>query len=347
MLLPTRIPDLGRILQRYSTAYCPDPARFPQSSVGGFSGAGVWKIETTAGPCALRATESGDVNRDRLAELHRLIAHTRACGSLQMPAPIATTDGATFFESGGFVWQLEPWMPGTADFAANPSPARLAAAMSVLAHWHIAAARFVPREAGRAWFSTVPAGPSPGLAERLSHIARWDSHTCNHVRTQLDSLKWPEFAALGRDILDHFQRLAPPVAARLKLGSRTAVPLQPCLRDVWHDHVLFTGDEVTGLIDPHAARSDSVGTDLARLLGSLIGDDRLAWDAGLAAYHRICSLSLDERALVELFDQSSVLLSGMTWLDWCCLQRRSFADRDRVAARLQGIVTRMKCLGRK
>jgi len=88
--------------------------------------------------------------------------------------------------------------------------------------------------------------------------------------------------------------------------------------------VLFSGDDVTGLIDPNASRSECVAADLARLLGSLIGDDRSAWDAGLASYQAARPLTLNELALVELYDQSAVLLSGMTWLDWHCLQGREF-----------------------
>lgn len=343
----TRFFDLGKILQRYPAEYRPDPAQPPQSPSGGFSGAAIWKIEALAGPCALRATRTSEVDRFRLAELHRLIVHVRAGGFTQMPAPVATSAGETFFESDGCIWQLEPWMPGTADYAAHPSPARLAAALQCLARWHVAAARFVPRKSGSEWFSTAAALPSPGLARRLGQIANWDVRACAQVRNQLGSFAWHEFASLGRDILDQFQKLAPSITARLKVGMHAAVPLQPCLRDVWHDHVLFTGDDVTGLIDPHVARSDNVATDLARLLGSLAADDRHAWDAGLQAYQLVRPLSFDELALVELFDQTSVLLAGMTWLEWCCLQGRSFADRDRVVTRLQIILARMKHLATK
>src|SRR5262249_8410933 len=146
---------------------------------------------------------------------------------------------------------------------------------------------------------------------------------------------WKEFAGLGLAVLDHYLRVAPRVTAKLSLALDASVPLQPCLRDIWHDHVLLTGDEVTGLIDPHAARSDSVATDLARLLGSLVGDDRGAWNAALAAYQQVRPLSLAELALVELFDQSAVLLSGMTWLDWHCLEGRVFPEPEKVLRRMQ------------
>src|SRR5262249_19553340 len=134
------------------------------------------------------------------------------------------------------------------------------------------------------------------------------------------------------------------VAGELEVGRRVAVPLQPCLRDVWHDHVLFTGDDVTGLIDAHACRVDNVATDLARLLGSLAGDDRAAWDTGLAAYEKIRPLNLDERGLLELFDRSAVLLSGLTWLEWKCLEQRRFERPEIVLARLEAIVRRMEKL---
>ncbi|MBI3866071.1 MAG: phosphotransferase [Planctomycetia bacterium] len=347
MFPETRISSLLRILQRYPAANRPDPAQPPTSPASGFSGAGVWRIETPAGPCALRAMPAGNVDVRRLAELHRLLAHLRNSGFLEMPVPIPSETGETFIRSGDEFWQLEPWMPGTAGYSLRPSAARLAAAMACLARWHAAASRFVPSGTGSAWFFNSASRPSPGIAERYAETARWDTRLCDRVREQLDRSPWTEFASLGREILSRFQQLAPRISMLLAPALHTAVPLQPCLRDVWHDHVLFTGDEVTGLIDPHAARSDCVATDLARLLGSLAGDDRRTWDVGLGAYQAVRPLSIDELALVELFDQSSVLLSGLTWLDWCCLQQRSFANREQVVSRLQAIVGRMEHLAQR
>jgi Ser/Thr protein kinase RdoA (MazF antagonist) len=338
--------DLRQVLERYSAPYHADTRHSPLPARG-FSGASIWRIETEAGPFALRALGAESVDRSRLAGLHRLVTHIRKCGVTQVPVPLAAIDGATFFEAGQTIWQLEPWLPGVADFHARPSELRLVAAMTCLALWHRAAAGFAPLDAGRQWFFTSRSGTSPGLAERAREISRWNRETCELVRQRLESSPWKEFGELGRKVLDQFVQVGPRIAARLNLGLGSKVPLQPCLRDIWHDHVLFTGNEVTGMIDPHAARSDSVATDLARLLGSLVGDDRVAWEAGLNAYQQVRPLALEELALVELFDQSAVLLSGLTWLDWVCLQGRAFDDRVKVAARLRTIVERLEVLASK
>jgi Ser/Thr protein kinase RdoA (MazF antagonist) len=164
------------------------------------------------------------------------------------------------------------------------------------------------------------------------------------MRERLARRDWPDFDAEGLRLLELFEKGAPGIAARLQLGRLIAVPLQPCLRDVWHDHLLFTGDEATGLVDAHACRADNVATDLARLLGSLAEDDRGTWDAGLAAYEEIRPLSPHERGLVELFDQSAVLLGGLTWLEWKCVEGRRFERPGAVVARLRTLLGRLERL---
>src|SRR5258708_31355678 len=47
------------------------------------------------------------------------------------------------------------------------------------------------------------------------------------------------------------------------------VLLHYCLGDVWSAHVLFTGDEVMGLIDYGGMPLDHPAQDLARLFGSM------------------------------------------------------------------------------
>jgi Ser/Thr protein kinase RdoA (MazF antagonist) len=235
-------------------------------------------------------------------------------------------------------------MPGSADFSSHPTRDRLRAALKTLALWHRAAERFVAQPAERNWFFSSRSSPSPGLAQRACEIARWNDTTCALIRRKLETTSWPEFADLSCQILDGFRKAAPRTAALLNIGLKALVPLQPCLRDIWHDHVLFTGDQVTGLIDPHAARSDSVATDLARLLGSLVGDDHRLWETGLDAYQEIRDLSVAELALVELFDQTAVLLNGLTWLDWHYLQGRVFDERQKVIERMKQILNRLQVL---
>src|SRR5262249_52876639 len=100
------------------------------------------------------------------------------------------------------------------------------------------------------------------------------------------------------------------------------LPIQPCVCDLWHDHVLFTNDAVTGLIDFASAKPDHVAVDLSRLLGSMVGDDADLWEAGCTAYEQICPLSSQDRALASDLDRTGTIVAGMHWLRWLYHERR-------------------------
>ena len=119
------------------------------------------------------------------------------------------------------------------------------------------------------------------------------------------------------------------------------MPLQVCHGDLWHDHVLYRGQEVTGLIDFGAMKIESRATDIARLLGSLAKNNVTMWQTGIAAYEQIEPLSRSEQTLVGVLDQSAVLLSGLNWLKWLLLERRQFECRQRVLQRLDAIIGRL------
>lgn len=331
-----------RVLQRYAPEYRPAAGELREMP-GGFSGARIWKIETLRGNFCLRRMPAQLLEPARLNGLHRLLRHIHGAGVEQVAVPVATISGTTWTIDGSSCWQLEPWMPGEADFHLRPTRGRLAATMECLARWHRAAAAFVANGAESQWFFNAVA-PSPGIHERLTLARRWDRSSRDVLSTQLSRLDWPEFSELGQHILAAFERLVAPLEEQLLVSSRMSVPLQPCLRDIWHDHVLFVDERVGGLIDPFACRSENVTADLARLLGSLLHDDRSAWDDALEAYQRIRLLRTEERGLMEVFDASGILLSGMTWLDWICLQGRHFPDRNRPLSRLAIIVSRIDAL---
>ena len=98
--------------------------------------------------------------------------------------------------------------------------------------------------------------------------------------------------------------------------------IRPCIRDVHREHVLFQDDRVTGIIDFGSMQPDNVSCDIARLLGSMAGDETELWRLGLTAYERLTPLTDPERLLVKAYDESGVLLSGLNWLKWVFLEDR-------------------------
>jgi homoserine kinase type II len=298
---------------------------------GGFSGARLWGSHGPAGPLCLRAWPAAGPSPDRLGDIHRLMDQAARAGLTYVPSVFRTRDGQTWVQFAGRLWEVTAWMPGRADFRERPTELRLRAACTALGLLH------------RAWAGAGGAcAPCPAVGRRLARARQWLGLVGSGWR--------PGFPRDDADpVLPAAWRawqLLPAHAGRVE-GQLTAwaarpARLQPCLCDVWHDHVLFQGDAVSGLVDYGAVSLNHVAADLARLLGSLVGDDRLMWQAGLAAYRVVCPLSAEEEDLATLLDRTGTALAAANWLRWLYQEGREFADRRAVAGRLAEIVARMK-----
>jgi Ser/Thr protein kinase RdoA (MazF antagonist) len=134
------------------------------------------------------------------------------------------------------------------------------------------------------------------------------------------------------------------------LRSRSSM-LQPVLRDVWCDHVLFAderSDSVTAIVDLHAAGIDTPATDLARLIGSWdapAGDEGLSildrWPAAVAAYDRVRPLSREEAELIPFLHATGVVLGLDNWFRWTLDEHREFPDARRMLARIDRLLSEM------
>ena len=85
---------------------------------------------------------------------------------------------------------------------------------------------------------------------------------------------------------------------------------------------------------------DHVAVDLARLLGSLVGDDANQRAAALDAYRRLRPLTRAEEALVQALDETGVVVGLANWLKWLYREQRAYDDRAAVARKLAELVER-------
>jgi homoserine kinase type II len=346
------VSDMNRLL-----AFYPEDCR-PQrledlGGAGGFSGAAFWRLTTPRGLLCLRrwpsqADPSDPKWSQRLGFIHAVLEHVARRGFSLVPIPIRTRQGNSHLQLDDFSWELSPWLAGHADYLPLRRPEKLRAAMTALAEFHRAAADF-----GIRGIDCRPAA-SPGVRARRHRIEQLRAGGLQAIATAVDAAprpapgcvpqEWIALVELARRLLPLYSQAEEPVLRQLVAAEPIEVPMQPCIRDIWHDHVLFEGDRVSGLIDFGAMRVDNVACDAARLLGSLADDDAGVWQEGLAAYLATRPLSRDEQNLVGVFDRSTTLLAGMNWLEWIFLQRRTFAEPPAVIARLGRIVSRMERL---
>lgn len=330
-------------------------------SVAGFSGASIWRVRRDGQSYALRCWPQG-VEPKRLHEQHAVLRHVQQQGLNIVPVPIPGTSGQSCVEFQGRWWQLEPWMPGIADYWKHPSIARLEAAFRALAQWHVAAATY-PRRGE--WMSCRQRSVVPTIQDRLVQLQRYSPTVLNELeaglcrepatyisdtpRFEVPSISFNDasfdapwgWRELGTTLVNAFRAQRASLRRDLETMSQWQVDIQPVMRDVWHDHVLFTNQDVSGLIDYGAARTDSVVVDLARLLTSLIGHQATAHNDALNAYESIRRLSDLEHRMLPALSQANVLLSGLTWLRRRYLDRIPIADEARVLERLSRIVARL------
>lgn len=320
------------ILSRYPISI---RAAEPLGGAGGFSGASLWRVESEAGRAfCLRAWPEDFSSSDRLDRMHGWMGLGRAAGHHFVPEVVRNRDGQLWICAFGRLWDVTEWMPGRADYRVSPSRGRLESACAALAQLHLAWARWRDEPAG--------AETAPAIRRRLSLLSDWETALRGGWRPELATAAEDPAGEWSRRAWRLLGRLLPGIRERLNTWQGLRVNVQPCLCDVWRDNVLFESESVSGIVDYGSAKIDHVAVDLARLLGSLAGNDT-EWRAwGLAAYSRQRPLSEEDHRLVALLDETGTLLGIANWLLRLYRDRRAYSDRDAVARRLGELVERIE-----
>src|SRR5262249_51369758 len=89
---------------------------------------------------------------------------------------------------------------------------------------------------------------------------------------------------------------------------------------------------------------DHAAVDLARMLGSLAGDQAEMWPIGLRAYVSIRLLSLPDHDLLPVLDYTGLIVAAVNWLRWVYHEGRVYPDRPAVGERLWEIVKRLSSI---
>jgi Ser/Thr protein kinase RdoA (MazF antagonist) len=255
----------------------------------------------------------------------------RHLGLAFVPSVFPTSTGLSCIKYAGRLWDLTSWLPGRADFHERPTRVRLEAACTALAHLHLA------WSSGQASLERCPA-----VQRRLDCYRDWRRFHESGWRPEADRRENDPVNDWAYRAWHLLERWAGHIPGPLDLWAQREVPVQPCLCDLWHDHILYEGDTVTGLVDYGSVKRDHVAVDLARLLGSLVGDDPELRSIGLDAYARIRNLTAEEMALVAVLDITGALLGAGNWLQWLYRDQRLFEDRSAVATRLAALVRRIE-----
>ncbi len=333
-------PDFASVLAVYSDD-C-RPFRVQAAVNSGFSGSRLWKLETKQGLLCLRRWPTEYPDLAQLRWIHGNLADIYAAGFPSIPLPVLTSQRQTVVEHQDHLWELTPWLPGEADqqnTQNTSSPLRITAATAALAKFHLAASQVQKIQ---------NQGNAPGLIHRTELLKKLIQGGIDQLQRQinLQHQAWPELAERSTTLLDFFSQIAVVVNEKLHHALNTRVPIQPCIRDIHRDHVLFVGDSVSGIIDFGSMKLDSVACDIARLLGSMAFDEAPLWENGLKAYEQIRPLTDVERRFVSIYDQTTVLLSGVNWLQWVFVEHRQFASRQAVLERFNSILRRLARLAR-
>jgi Ser/Thr protein kinase RdoA (MazF antagonist) len=301
------------------------------ANAGGWSGSRLWRATTVDGRAlCLRRWPAEHPTPVGLKLIHAVLELVAPAMPI-IAFPMRTITGSTWVEVAGHRWELTNWLPGRADFHCDSNRKKLRAAMQALAQFHLLAAQY---QQYRGW--------APAIQDR---------------EFRLRILKFREFATIEQSLARRLNNEIDGRATRLLTLTRTTIEqpdlaktlsiapelwLQPAIRDIHHDHVLFTGDEVTGIIDFGAMRMDTPLTDVARLIGCLVGDDREAREFAVSAYSELRPLSTVDRWLVELLDESGLVLGALNWLTWLYVERRDMGPMEPIVRRLDQILERLE-----
>jgi homoserine kinase type II len=289
---------------------------------GGFSGATVWRGEESGNALFALKAWPAEVTPERLAQIHCWV--TQAAHLSIIPRVIPTAKGTLFVCERDRLWDLSRWMPGT--IRDKPSVEEVEAACVAVAKVHAC------------W-------PQTGHAQAPAVLAR-----LRVLSEPVPVLSGTDCAALPPELTGLLHRAScivaqtAPVAVRnLAAWTTTEVPIQPCVRDLRGEHVLFSGLAVSGIVDFGALREDHPATDLARLLGDFVsaGRGEKLFLAGLRAYRHAGGVLPLRDEFVWHLAHAGIVCSVIGWLHRLAGDARNFKT-EAITRRLHHLLERVE-----
>src|SRR5438034_1109499 len=111
--------DLSAVLAYYPAIARPSDSPEPLGNAGGLSGSRLWRYRAGARWLVARAWPVDGPPRAALEVIHGWLAETAPLGFV--PVPLRAQDGRTLLDVSGRLWEVTPWMPGTADESVPPA----------------------------------------------------------------------------------------------------------------------------------------------------------------------------------------------------------------------------------
>jgi Ser/Thr protein kinase RdoA (MazF antagonist) len=311
----------------------------------GFSGSPLFLVRAADGEYVLKAFTPGTLP-GRVRFVHALMRQLRSHGLGEVPELLDAVGGESFVvDEAGLPWEMQRFVVGEPSF--EPTDPQVAAALAVLARIHAAAAR-MPE-------NPPDAGPSPSIARRIDQARAWLERPWEAIGERPAAAATNE--ALGLEMRPRIAAAAATlrhargehiIAAVARLEPRP-LARQSIVRDLWAAHVLFAADDparVSGIVDFHAATTDTPASDVARLLGSWLTDEAVGdtwWSRRLAAY-----LPTSEpqpargfRELVMFLAASGIVFGLDNWFRWVMDDGRVFEEPRAVTGRVDRLLANL------
>jgi homoserine kinase type II len=261
---------------------------------GGFSGASVWRGDDAQGKPRFALKQwPVETAVARLAQIHgwmRDAAHLPF-----VPSLFSTAEGAAIAQQDERIWDATMWLAGQPRIPACKT--EVESACAAVAEIHVA------------WSRHAGHSSSVGVQRRIDVLSQWLANPTARLsafQTSLDHLVQRAVKELAR--------IAPLALRALLPWENVPQLLQPCIRDLRAEHVLFVDERVTGIIDYGAMAVDTPVFDLARLLGDLVGDNEELFAQGLNKYRECRPTFAFSDRFVRLLDRVGIVCSLVGWL---------------------------------